>query len=479
MTASDKIAERLFELEQTVRSLGGTAQLSSSTVGSDSEGSASIVSDIISDAVATNDAVPDLQEDAADSVEAASDLQAIQQAADSDLDARLADKDIDLANAREELAAAQQRVAEAFGLQVQGLSDKIDTVVVGTGGSLILFAASEPQGTAPFGSTWFMVKPSDVAGQPDSIVGQWQQTSTDEAPVWSPRVISSEVIANLDVGKLTAGQASIADLVAIKIAASTAQFQTVDIANLFVTESATMKQAVIDFLFTNVVQAKKITADDIDVGSLDGVTVTGLVLRTAATGKRAVLGGNLLRFYDADDMQAGQIEGVSNGATGGMLRISPDGGDTAAVFVGSWALPVRAAVAMRVPSMYVSNHYIDTTMSAATGKVLGGDTDWIPISPGGSGYVGDGASAYRVKNGDIILRGQFTRPNGTVTPGDLIGVLPAGARPPYRSWFLAITGTSGVARCYLDTNGQVYVSSIIGTAGNYLILEQKTVSTVD
>ena len=338
----------------------------------------------------------------------------------------------------------------------------------------ILFSSTAgPSGTAPTGTIWFLwdsVK---------NVAGQWLQSGTLAAPVWTPQQIRSEVIANLDVAKLTAGSAAIADLVAQKIAASTANFQTANVSNLFVTSGATMSQAVIDFLFVNVVQAKKITAGMIDVDSLNGVTITGAIFQTAATGKRAVLGGNLIRFYDANNLQAGQIEGISNGAAGGVLRISPDGSDTVAIFIGAWSLAFGGTAAMRAPSLYVSTHYVDTTLSAATGKVIGGDTDWRAVPNGGSGYTGDGAGGYRVKNGDIRLRGQFNRPSGSVTAGDLIGLLPAGARPPYRSWFLASTGTGGIARCYLDTNGQIYVSSIIGTAASYLIFEQKAVATVD
>jgi hypothetical protein len=138
------------------------------------------------------------------------------------------------------------------------------------GRPLILFSANGPSGTAPTGSTWFQVNTAQ------SVVGQWQQTGTPGSPVWTARPITSDVIANLDVGKLTAGNAAIADLVAQKIAASTANFQTVNVSNLFVTSGATMQQAVIDYLFAKVVQAKKITADMIDVNTLNGVNLQGV-----------------------------------------------------------------------------------------------------------------------------------------------------------------------------------------------------------
>ena len=138
---------------------------------------------------------------------------------------------------------------------------------------LILFSSTAgPSGTAPTGTIWFLWDSAK------NVAGQWLQEGTLAAPVWTPQQIRSEVIANLDVAKLTAGSAAIADLVARKIAASTANFQAANVSNLFVTSGATMSQAVIDFLFANVVQAKKIVAGMIDAGSLtaDSFTVKGI-----------------------------------------------------------------------------------------------------------------------------------------------------------------------------------------------------------
>jgi hypothetical protein len=325
---------------------------------------------------------------------------------------------------------------------------------------------------------------------------------------WVQTEITDAVLGNIDAGSITSGylgaeRIAAASLTAAVLAADTLtsreigadailarnikalQITATHIAASTITgdkiaaNTITAGNIAAGTITANEIAAGTITATEINLDTLNGKTITGATVQTAPSGKRAVLGGSLIRFYDANNLQAGQIEGVSNGAAGGVLRISPDGSDTVAIFVGAWSLPLGGTAAMRAPSLYVSNHYIDTMLSAATGKVIGGDTDWRAVPNGGSGYTGDGAGGYRVKNGDIRLRGQFNRPSGSVTAGDLIGLLPAGARPPYRSWFLASTGTGGIARCYLDTNGQIYVSSIIGTAGTYLIFEQKAVATAD
>ncbi|MBF4602842.1 hypothetical protein [Curtobacterium sp. VKM Ac-2884] len=167
---------------------------------------------------------------------------------------------------------------------------------------LILYSSTAgPSGTAPNGTIWFLWDSAK------NVAGQWLQSGTLAAPVWTPQQIRSEVIANLDVAKLTAGSAAIAELVAQKIAAATGNFQTVNVSNLFVTSGATMSQAVIDYLFANVVQAKKITAGMIDVDSLNGITLTGALIKTAASGARIEMLQRRIDVYDSTGTRAGAI----------------------------------------------------------------------------------------------------------------------------------------------------------------------------
>jgi hypothetical protein len=318
----------------------------------------------------------------------------------------------------------RQQISDAFGQQVQGLSDKIDQVIVGTNGSLILYSASDPQGTAPPGSTWFKIQPSDVDGEPDQIVGQWQQTGTADVPVWSPREITSEVIANLDVGKLTAGQASIADLVAIKIAASTAQFQTVDVANLFVTESATMKQAVIDYLFANVVQAKDIIAAIVRT-ALDGTRVE---IRKDETGRGRIY------FYDDGNNIAGDMRGIAAGSvppSGASARQNGISFNSGGVFIGDSTIinpgAGPATVKMQTAAALINTLYASEVRDPVTGAVVLGDTGRNIanlINGWGAGTAGR-PPRYRFFNGLVVLSG-FAQ-----TTGNAVGMftLPVGYRP--------------------------------------------------
>lgn len=195
------------------------------------------------------------------------------------------------------------------------------------GKPLILFSSTAgPSGTAPTGSIWFLWD----SGK--NVAGQWLQSGTLASPVWTPQQIKSEVIAGLDVAKLTAGSAAIAELVAQKIAASTANFQTANVSNLFVTSGATLSQAVIDFLFANVVQAKKITAGMIDVATLSGVTITGARIKSAASGQRVELAGTQLDFYDPQGGYASAVRGwvVGNQSRGVELAVPAASGYGAA-----------------------------------------------------------------------------------------------------------------------------------------------------
>ncbi|UWD83665.1 apolipoprotein A1/A4/E family protein [Curtobacterium flaccumfaciens] len=185
-------------------------------------------------------------------------------------------------------AVTANQAAVAAGNAAKAAQDTAD------GKPLILFSSTAgPSGTAPTGTIWFLWD------QAKNVAGQWLQSGTLAAPIWTPQQIRSEVIANLDVAKLTAGSAAIATLVAQKIAAATGNFQTANVSNLFVTSGATMSQAVIDYLFANVVQAKKITAGMIDVDSLNGVTLTGLVLKTATSGQRLEIQSTRIDAFSA------------------------------------------------------------------------------------------------------------------------------------------------------------------------------------
>lgn len=267
-------------------------------------------------------------------------------------------------------AATAASNAQAAANTAQAAADAAQTKA--NGAPQILFGTGTPTGTAPQGSTWFQI---DGSG---NIIGQWQQTdASSTGSTWTARQMTSQVIANLDVGKLTAGSAAIASLVAQKIAAATASFQTANIANLFVTQGATMAQATIDALFAQVVQAYKITASMIDVNTLNGIslngltitgsTITGTTLKSANSGQRTEITQNRITFYSPQNATGGSIYGVDNGAAGGALVV--DGG-AGSLIIGSNNLPAGGSAVGSIPSLVVG---LDLSI-ADGGRLLDGAT---------------------------------------------------------------------------------------------------------
>lgn len=330
------------------------------------------------------------------------------------------------------------------------------------GKPLILFSSSAgPSGTAPTGSIWFLWDSAK------NIAGQWLQSGALANPVWTPQQIRSEVIANLDVGKLTAGSAAIADLVAQKIAASTANFQTANVSNLFVTSGATMSQAVIDYLFANVVQAKKITAGMIDVSTLNGVTITGAILQTGTSGRRAVISGSSVQFYAPNNVAAGAISGESNGSTRAWMSLGPS---DSKLLLGPYDLPGGGSAAGYMDTFYVGSLYVNDVRSAVTGAILdGNDTGWVNPGSFANGFSRN-TWQVRIIGNRVWMKGQINRSSNFPTSSLQVCTISAQYRPPQRT-ILQATATSGVlVRLEFTTSGAVNVLDATG-ATTYAILD--------
>lgn len=151
-----------------------------------------------------------------------------------------------------EVIAREGALADALG-QLAELDDKLadlpdmDDVqqaitVAANGKNTVTVSAAAPDSSSPgvaVGDTWWQ---ADTAGD---IIGQWSWDGKE----WQPHTITSEVIANLDVGKLT------------------------------VTGTSRFTEAVVDRLFTDIFTAHKITANEITIAALgeDGELAPGAV----------------------------------------------------------------------------------------------------------------------------------------------------------------------------------------------------------
>lgn len=107
-------------------------------------------------------------------------------------------------------------------------------------------------------------------------------------------------------------------------------------------------------------------------------------------------------------------------------------------------------------------------------KVWDFDSGWLAIPSRSANYTAETGTGYnrKVTGGQttISTRGQLTRiNNGTVAPSDGLFTFPAGARPPYDSYFIQPLSTSSI-RVKVAVEGRVEVA---GTAvnGSYVTLD--------
>jgi len=229
------------------------------------------------------------------------------------------------------------------------------------------YSTGNPTGTGSLGDIWRKVDANK------NVIAEWFYGVNG----WTASLVTTEMISNLDVGKLTAGSGVIADLVAQTIAASTAAFQTVDVKNLYVT-TGTMTEAVINNLWANVVMSRQITGQMLAIGdfnnhvnnakllSLDGwqldtgVTVVqdadGGYLKFARTGSTGALNLNALEVTPGDQILFEAIiwtPGYTGSAGGLRAIINQQGGTKSAVSVANTtptATPTRVSQVYTIPA---------------------------------------------------------------------------------------------------------------------------------
>ncbi|WGH20311.1 minor tail protein [Arthrobacter phage MaGuCo] len=175
--------------------------------------------------------------------------------------------DVTVVDATEALAAqaaadAAQSAATAAQTAAGNAQDTADSALTMAGSKgKVYYDTTTPSGTGTAaGDLWRRVDSSK------NVIGEWYWTGS----AWQTSQITTSAISNLDVGKLTAGSAAIPTLTSQKIAAATASFQTVDVRNLFAT-SGTLDTAVIDKLWTDVVNSRKITTRMLAVGDMSNL----------------------------------------------------------------------------------------------------------------------------------------------------------------------------------------------------------------
>lgn len=132
-----------------------------------------------------------------------------------------------------------------------------------------------------------------------NIVAEWRWNGDS----WERMKVTSEQISNLDVGKLTAGSANIAELTARKIASDVGRFLEVTTDQLTVTGNASFVDATAHHVWTKIITAgvgefekieagmlaaNSVTADNIRAGAVDGQVITGATIQTNAAPQRGL-----------------------------------------------------------------------------------------------------------------------------------------------------------------------------------------------
>lgn len=131
------------------------------------------------------------------------------------------------------------------------------------------------------------------------IVAEWRWDGAH----WERMKVTSEQISNLDVGKLTAGAANIAEVTARKIASDVGRFLEITTDQLTVTGNASFVNATAHHVWSEIVTAKQgeyeqihagmiaansITANQIRAGAIDGMVITGATIQTNRASNRGM-----------------------------------------------------------------------------------------------------------------------------------------------------------------------------------------------
>ena len=187
----------------------------------------------------------------------------------------------------DQAAAAAEENAKAYALtQTDGLAKT-------------MWSTSLPGNTAmPKGSTWYVLGTSGA--EDGKIIGVWEQSWDLPGVWWAPRPIRSEAIDNLDVGRLTAVEGVVNDLVANVFAAKLADIIEANIGNLTVTGDTHLEDLVAQTIAGDTASFMSLTVDQILAGFLQAewiITESGAIIAGNPDGARVEIRHDGVRVY--------------------------------------------------------------------------------------------------------------------------------------------------------------------------------------
>lgn len=207
-------------------------------------------------------------------------------------DATLALEEAEVAQAASAAAQATANAAQTAAGSAQSAADAAMTTANGL--AKVLHGTTVATGTAPNGSIWWQHQ-GTLSGP---VIGQWNRVSGS----WVSTPIRSEAIANLDLGKLTAGAGAIAELVSKKIAAAVGQFLELDVGQLTVTGTSQMADVVAEKIAAEVGEFIRLEVGQLVAGEgvmdeatiqklFTDVVVAGIAQAQEFIGENAILTG--------------------------------------------------------------------------------------------------------------------------------------------------------------------------------------------
>lgn len=162
-----------------------------------------------------------------------------------------------------------------------------------------------------------------------NIVAEWRWNGAS----WERMKVTSEQISNLDVGKLTAGAANIAEITARKIASDVGRFLEITTDQLTVTGNASFVNATAHHVWTKIITAEQgefeqikagmiaanaISANNLQAGAIDGQVITGATLQSERASNRGIkISSSGIQVYASDGWKAMDVNAQS-----GEIRIS-------------------------------------------------------------------------------------------------------------------------------------------------------------
>jgi len=324
MTSQDDLAALLNNIVYRLTLLENRTQLSSTTVGDDVD-TAVVVEDVVSDAVVSNEAIPGLQDQLASNDD---DLAAAAVLVDAAIAAAQEASDAGLAAADAANEAADEALVKA--------QEALDAAAQAGGGATYTGRAPTSDDPGKDGQQWF------VWDSNYKITAYYVYDGDSSS--WVQTEITDAVLGNIDAGSITSGyvgadRIAAASLTAAVLAADTLTSREIGAdailaRNIKAGEVTAGKLAADSVAAGNIqagaitagkiaansitsaqIQANSITATEINLDTLNGKTITGAVIKSAASGNRLEINGTVMAVYSTKQAApVGGIQAVDDGS---------------------------------------------------------------------------------------------------------------------------------------------------------------------